>query len=386
MKPSNVERLILAMNERISMPNQIPRTRHGSGIAAKKQKLLQFSHKTSGWYVGYNSKCVETKLFLAVDRLEVDELKKTYENFIQGNYEKIFPTFNHDLHSVNYGSSEGLHIFNLNEIDESMSGDTLPNGVYKFDIVDGDYYIFRLPAMSSDKKVDLTNSIQNIESDISKFLDNKHIYESLGMRYRRGALIYGPPGCGKTFSIIKSVENVIDKKDCIVFILTENLHGIDFLVDFLPVFMNRNIIFIVEELTEKLKTDTESYLSFLDGEMSWDCSYTIATTNYPEELEKNIVDRPGRFDLMLEVGLPDENDRRKYLDTVLKTTVTDDVIKMTDGMSIAYLKEICLQHKITEDSLEIVIKRMQDRKDSIKRDFKEKKRSLGFKSDEDDFE
>ena len=52
----------------------------------------------------------------------------------------------------------------------------------------------------------------------------------------------------------------------------------------------------------------ENLLTFLDGESSWDNTVTIATTNYPEDLPANLVDRPGRFDTFIEYGNPAKDD------------------------------------------------------------------------------
>lgn len=47
-----------------------------------------------------------------------------------------------------------------------------------------------------------------IEEDIADFLVNKQWYSQRGIPYRRGYLLYGPPGCGKT-SFIKAISGKI---------------------------------------------------------------------------------------------------------------------------------------------------------------------------------
>ena len=39
---------------------------------------------------------------------------------------------------------------------------------------------------------------ENIRDDVVDFLHNSKWYHDRGIPYRRGYLLYGPPGCGKT--------------------------------------------------------------------------------------------------------------------------------------------------------------------------------------------
>ena len=70
----------------------------------------------------------------------------------------------------------------------------------------------------------------------------------------------------------------------------------------------------------------------------------LATTNYPEQLEDRIINRPSRFDRRYEIGLPSYEVRLEYI----KKKVLDDNIdvekwaKDTDDLSIAHIKELIL--------------------------------------------
>ena len=53
----------------------------------------------------------------------------------------------------------------------------------------------------------LSNDVQiNLVDDIKNFIESEEYYNTKGLPYKRGYLLYGPPGSGKT-SIIKSIAN-----------------------------------------------------------------------------------------------------------------------------------------------------------------------------------
>ena len=53
----------------------------------------------------------------------------------------------------------------------------------------------------------ISNDVQiNLIDDIKNFIESEEYYNTKGLPYKRGYLLYGPPGSGKT-SIIKSIAN-----------------------------------------------------------------------------------------------------------------------------------------------------------------------------------
>lgn len=89
-------------------------------------------------------------------------------------------------------------------------------------------------------------------------------------------------------------------------------------------------------------------LAELDGFESRGNVGIIAATNRPDILDPALL-RPGRFDRLIEVPLPDEEGRKEILKIHTKDmSLADDVdisslAKMTEGSSGADIKAICTE-------------------------------------------
>jgi SpoVK/Ycf46/Vps4 family AAA+-type ATPase len=98
------------------------------------------------------------------------------------------------------------------------------------------------------------------------------------------------------------------------------------------------------------------FLSLLDGEAQINRIVYIATTNYPERLDKRFVDRPSRFDTVRYVGMPSALARRRYLEVKEPGLSPDELtqwVRETDGFSVAHLRELvilvkCFDHPLPE--------------------------------------
>jgi ATP-dependent 26S proteasome regulatory subunit len=90
------------------------------------------------------------------------------------------------------------------------------------------------------------------------------------------------------------------------------------------------------------------YLQAMDGLESNDGVIVLATTNHTENIDPAISDRPGRFDRIIEVGLPKQTQRREIIEILLrkypvakitKTTV-NHLVKHSSELSGAWIREI----------------------------------------------
>lgn len=160
-----------------------------------------------------------------------------------------------------------------------------------------------------------TGITDNILSDCREFIQNPKWYSDRGIPYRRGYLLYGPPGCGKS-SFITALAGEIEFSICLLNLSERGLTD-DRLNHLMNVAPEQSIIlledidaaFVSREDTAQQKAAFEGLnrvtfsglLNCLDGVASTEARIVFMTTNYLERLDPALI-RPGRVDYKEYVG------------------------------------------------------------------------------------
>ena len=160
--------------------------------------------------------------------------------------------------------------------------------------------------------------IEDVVDDIENFTSNKQWYKDMGIPYRRGYLLYGPPGNGKS-SFVKALAGHFGVNIyCIALssmMLSDNAlmslfskvpeHGILLIEDIDSLLkVNRNEKTKSSDSIEDIMKGTNSIaglLNLIDGAIAPEGRILFMTTNRPEQLDEALV-RPGRIDRQFEIG------------------------------------------------------------------------------------
>jgi hypothetical protein len=325
------------------------------------------------WFPAYGAYFLDKKIKRTAKAVTTQEFAAAVTD---GSYD---PDSQFDLQSREYDGAGNIVLISGQSIPpDPASIQSIPTGMYKT-IVSNQLGIGLQPFKTdADDYIDLNIHTKTIQDDIDTFLSKKEDYTKMGLLHRRGLLLWGPPGTGKTRLVEYLCAKYADSVRVISVPPAFNTKLLWPLKDYLK---DKTTFFIFEELTTIVDDPctVSSFLDFMDGEGSWDNCLVLATTNYPEKLAANIVDRPSRFDRLYAVDLPDGDTRQIYLEAKLgKEKVTDQMVTATKGYSIAYLKELVLSVTLYGKDPATVIAEFEARKRQIKKEFQSSEKDVGF--------
>lgn len=151
---------------------------------------------------------------------------------------------------------------------------------------------------------------QDIRQDIQRFLDDRPWYETRGLRWRRGYLLHGVPGSGKTSTIV-SLAGAFGFDLCIVSLQASGMDDEVLATLFLEA-PDRAVV-VLEDVDALLDGRTlnategvpregvtfSGLLNVLDGVAMKPGQMVWMTTNHVERLDPALI-RPGRVDRIIE--------------------------------------------------------------------------------------
>jgi SpoVK/Ycf46/Vps4 family AAA+-type ATPase len=249
----------------------------------------------------------------------------------------------------------------------------LPAGVYtSYTNMNGER-IFYMYETNMDATYELPGlPVDFILSQLATFWEKTAEYKKYGFLQKRGIMLYGPPGCGKS-SIVGLIRKKLLDMNGIVFV---PMSGTGFsglsasVAAFRELEPDRPVMTLVEDIETLLESSNGSLvaesekaaLALYDGENQINNVVHIATTNKPDAVADRFIRRPGRFDVVVGIHNPSRETREAYLVKVCNGHLTleqkNHILDNTEGLSLAYMREIASTFLVLELSLEETITRL----------------------------
>lgn len=274
----------------------------------------------------------------------------------------------------------------------------LPPGYYEIDAEHPIGLFFRNIDVKTEDLIKFPDHNSDLViKEISNFWEKGAEFEEKGIPFKRGILMWGPPGSGKTCTLQILMKDLIERRKgvCIRF------GDPDLFIDGIRIFRKHQpdtpVIVIMEDLDSIFERYNESdLLNLLDGVEKIHKIVFLATTNYPEKLGARVVNRPSRFDKRFKIGYPSEESRKLYLKSLFakpssgkkitksaKAKIIDKWVKDSDKFTFAHLKELFVAVIILEDSYEETIKNLKAMRDvKLKPVEEEERKTMGFVSED----
>ena len=201
------------------------------------------------------------------------------------------------------------------------------------------------------------NLISKIVSDAKKFLESEAWYADMGIPWRRGYLLHGPPGNGKS-SLITAVAGVLGKSICVMNLSSLSLTD-DSLTNLLGDAPDGSLILLEDVdavFNQRNKASgNESKLSFngllnaLDGVTAQQGRLVFMTTNHLEKLDPALV-RPGRADAHFFLGNASQAQVKRMLERFYPGIEAQEAESLAarvpeNTFSMAKIQEFMLRHR-----------------------------------------
>jgi len=200
--------------------------------------------------------------------------------------------------------------------------------------------------------------------EVISYLENKEIYEKIGAEMPKGILLEGPPGTGKTL-LAKAIATETNS----TFISTSGSEFVELFVGmgaarvrelFASARQNTPCIIFIDEIdaigrqrgmgnimggNDEREQTLNQLLYEMDGFRSNENIVVMAATNRKDILDRALL-RPGRFDRILKIPLPDSFSREQILQRYLRDKQMvpppdiSAIADLTDGFSGAQLKNL----------------------------------------------
>lgn len=207
-----------------------------------------------------------------------------------------------------------------------------------------------------------TNS-ERVVAEIQNFWGKEDLFKAHNLAYKRGIILWGPPGSGKSCTIKLVLNDVIERGGIAIKFNIPQIF-IECVRIFRSIQPTTPIVVLMEDIDSIISEFGETdVLNILDGVENVEKVVYVATTNYPEQLGERIINRPSRFDRRFKMPHPSKASRRIYLEHLIKIEAVktqsivdlDKWVDETHGMSIAHLKELFIAVCILGDPYEEVI-------------------------------
>ncbi len=204
--------------------------------------------------------------------------------------------------------------------------------------------------MDVDQLILPPETLTAVHEQVVEVARHKRRLLAAGQHLKRGLLLYGPPGVGKTHTVRYLIGSLTDTT--VIQLTGGALHLI---AEACSVARALAPSMLVVEDVDLIAEDRGMYpgehpmlfqlLNEMDG-LAEDADVVfVLTTNRADLLEPALAARPGRVDQAVELMLPDVDARRRLFDLYrggldIDLSGLDDVLARTDGVTASFLKEL----------------------------------------------
>lgn len=181
----------------------------------------------------------------------------------------------------------------------------------------------------------------------------------LGICPSRNTLLVSPPGMAKS-TVFRSLSTMLEGKATRIWCTGKSIRYPEHVTSLFAaarelgpcmVFIEDMDLFGGDRSSSHDSVVLNEFLSCLDGQVENSGVVILASTNDFLSMDEALTNRPGRFDMKVEIPMPDKEDRHALLqsffaryhaqpDASVTAEIWDSVLEMSDGFTGAYMQEL----------------------------------------------
>ena len=196
------------------------------------------------------------------------------------------------------------------------------------------------------------NVLKLVRDDFQSFFEREAFFRKNRLPFRRGYLLHGSPGNGKT-SVVRAMLSSRGLTAHTLRFFDANKYDSDLDRLFEDAVNDRPSMILLEDIDRAFPKTGESrgnismqhLLNNLDGLTTGDGLIIVATANLPTALDPAVLRRPGRFDRVVHLANPNPELRSRYFqkfNVALDTRALQQTIVESGGFSFAQLREVVI--------------------------------------------
>jgi hypothetical protein len=223
----------------------------------------------------------------------------------------------------------------------------LPAGAYRVVSTEQNSVTFATLTPSAEPVFFLdTPEMRMVRREVESFFDPATTarLESAGLKHRRGIILHGPPGTGKT-SLMRQLFPFLVEQGAVIIADCNADHLEDSIIPAIRADdPERPIVLFFDEFDKNASYSRAELLQLLDGLTSPDHLLTIGCTNDLQAVPVQLRNRPSRFGLILRIDRLPEGVHERLAEQKYPTLSPADrqfAVRLTRELPIDYLEEAC---------------------------------------------
>jgi hypothetical protein len=196
----------------------------------------------------------------------------------------------------------------------------------------------------------------NVFGDVVGFLNHAELYRANKLPFKRGLILYGKPGCGKTL-LGKVVANQV--RSSFIWVTAAQASSAEFIKELFTLarevaptvlFFEDVDMYTVDRGYGAFNAKVGELLAQMDGMEENNGIIVVATTNRLDVIEKALAERPSRFDRRycldnISLGTTKTMIEKKIDNANLVDISLDEIAAMVHGLNGCFIQEVVISAK-----------------------------------------